>query len=544
MEGQEFDNKSIRYALEVNASKLAGDCVGMANARGGVIVVGVEDGCDEPPADQVVPPGLPDQLRKRISQLTVNVSVLVEVRHSVNGGQYIHIRVQGNQQSIASTSDGRFFIRISDETQPLRGDDLGRLMADRSSYVWELHTPQRISSSRADEGQRERFVAGIRDSDRVSDFVKNKSDEEVLDHYFLTKDGLLTNLGILWIGRREDRASLLYPPVVQFIKYDEREQKVRKETWSDFSLNPLEIVQAVVLDVPEWRESYELPDGLFRKSVPRYDPVVIRELLANALVHRPYTQQGDIFINLFADRLEVHNPGLLPVGVTPANILHQSVKRNQHLANVFYALRLMEGEGTGFDQMYAVLLATGRPVPEVREGDDRVTVIVQPRIIRPEIVDFLFKANESFSLRQREAICLGLLAQHEVLRASELARLLGMRNADEVKHWMGRLRDWGLVDRRGETKATEYFIEPEVLRTLEFRGRTSLKGIEDHRLRELLIEDLRRYRRASISQIHERVGLEIPRRKIRYQLGQLIAEGRVEKIGAKRHTSYQLTKEE
>ena len=64
-----------------------------------------------------------------------------------------------------------------------------------------------------------------------------------------------------------------------------------------------------------------MPDDLIQ---PRwgYDEVVVRELLANALAHRPYTQRGDIFLNLHPDRLEVHNPVVLPIGVTPRNILH------------------------------------------------------------------------------------------------------------------------------------------------------------------------------------------------------------------------------
>jgi ATP-dependent DNA helicase RecG len=50
-----------------------------------------------------------------------------------------------------------------------------------------------------------------------------------------------------------------------------------------------------------------------------------------ALVHRPYTQRGDIFLNLHPDRLEVVNPGPLPLGVTPQNVLHTTVRRNEHL---------------------------------------------------------------------------------------------------------------------------------------------------------------------------------------------------------------------
>jgi ATP-dependent DNA helicase RecG len=199
---------------------------------------------------------------------------------------------------------------------------------------------------------------------------------------------------------------------------------VNKLTWDDYYLNPYELIEAVWRGVPDWRESYELPEGLFKKSVPHYDERVIRELLANALAHRPYTQRGDIFLNLYPDRLEVHNPGLLPLGVTTRNILHASVARNRHLSQVFRDLKLMEREGSGYDTMYDVLLSNGKQIPEVIEGDDRVAVIVRKRIVKTEIVDFVAKADETFQLAQRERVALGLIAQHESLTAAELARIL------------------------------------------------------------------------------------------------------------------------
>jgi ATP-dependent DNA helicase RecG len=317
---------------------------------------------------------------------------------------------------------------------------------------------------------------------------------------------------------------------------------VRKQVWNDFSLNPLELIEAVWREVPDWKEFYELPDGLFRKSVPHYDEVVVRELLANALAHRPYTQRGDIFLNLHPDRLEVHNPGLLPIGVTPRNILHTSSKRNPHLAKVFYDLKLMEGEGSGFDRMYEVLLSSGRPIPEVREGDDRVAVTARKQIARAAIVDFMVKADRTFPLTQKELIALGLLAQHEALTAIELVKTLELARAEELKFWIGRLKDWGVVNTRGRTKATEYFVEPTVLRTLEFQGGTTLKGIERHRLRELILRDLEIYRNASISQIHNRIGKEIPRRKLQHELKLMVQAGDIGKQGQRKHTVYLCTK--
>ena len=79
----------------------------------------------------------------------------------------------------------------------------------------------------------------------------------------------------------------------------------------------MELVDAVWRGVPDFRESYELPDGLYRRNVAAFDEKVLRELLVNALVHLPYTQRNDIFVNLHPDRLDVVNPGRLPLGVTP-----------------------------------------------------------------------------------------------------------------------------------------------------------------------------------------------------------------------------------
>lgn len=145
--------------------------------------------------------------------------------------------------------------------------------------------------------------------------------------------------------------------------------------------------------------------------MPAYDEKVVRELLVNALVHRPYTQRGDSFLNLHPDRLEVVNPGRLPIGVTPQNILHASRRRNDGLARVFHDLALMEKEGTGFDLMYDCLLSSGRAVPIPSEGEDSVKVIIERRILRPELIQLLEDADRRFQLTQRERITLGLLAQ-------------------------------------------------------------------------------------------------------------------------------------
>lgn len=299
-------------------------------------------------------------------------------------------------------------------------------------------------------------------------------------------------------------------------------QKVNKLLWDDYSRNPKELIHSIMLDIPDWKEGMEMADGIFRKKIPNYEDIVIRELVANALVHRPYTTRGDIFINLYPDKLEIHNPGLLPLGVTPQNILHKSIQRNPHLAKVFYDLKLMEKEGSGYGKIYEILLSNGKPIPEPKEENDRVKVTVRKRIVNTYIVQFIEKVNAEFQLRSKEIISLGLIAQYSSLTAIEFLKILGLKEKDALRNWVGRLLELKLVKTKGKTKGTTYFVDPSVLRKHKFKGKTDLKNIPTHRLEALIIQDISCYGKSAISEIHQRIGIEIPVRSLRYQLKQLV----------------------
>lgn len=534
LEGQLLDRKSLRSVTGKTADwpELAKDCVAFANALGGRLLIGIEDGEELPPAQQRIPATLADTLRRRLGELTVNVSVWPQVRLAENGGEFLEVLVD-RSASVASTSEGRFFLRIADSSKPVIGNEVMRLANERSALPWETLTTQGVPRTQADPDKRATLLHGIRTSDRVKASVKEKSDDELLDHYLLAQGGLLTHLGILCIGQQIDRARLGTAPVIQFIKRDAHDNKVNKLTWDDYTLSPMELVDAVWRDVPDFREFYEVAEGLFRTQVAAFDERVIRELLTNALVHRPYTQRGDIYLNLYPDRLEIVNPGPLPLGVTPANVLHASVRRNEHLARLCHDLKLMEREGSGFDTVYDVLLSQGRPAPRVEEGPDWVRVTLTRSAPDRQVLAFIAQASESYPLTQRERITLGLLAQHEALTAKELVEYLELSHADQLRPWLERLCKWELVMQSGRTQATRYFVQPELLRTLAFPAVTTLKRIEDHRLRALVLEDLQRYPGSAIGEINLRIGEEIPRRRLRTMLGNLVkskvvvAEGRL-----------------
>ena len=539
-----YDKKSLREITGKSAdwNEVAKDCVAFSNAQGGVIDYGIEDDADAPPANQKVSEDIAINLENKISGKTLNVSAHAEILTHENGGQYIRLHIARGTSS-ASTTSGKYFTRISDNSVPLTGDDITRLSAEKGYYRWE-DEESKWSWKDADKEKLKMLLQHLRSSNRVSEFVRQKEDKELLDYYFLTveESDKMTNLGVLFIGTQSQRGRLMNAPVVQCIQFDQYGDKVWKYLIDDFTKNPQEIIEAIWKNVPVWRESNEISDGLFRKEIPAYDEAVVRELTCNALVHRPYTVRGDIFINIHPYRIEVVNPGALPLGVTPQNILHKTVKRNEHFANLCYALQMMEREGSGYDKMYEVLLSNGKQIPKVEEGDDYVKAIVGRRIISQEAIKVIRYALQVAELRQKQIICLGLIAQHESLSAADLIKLLNLKNRNELSPWLDKLVEESIVETSGRNRGKEYRVCSHILKESGYKGQTSLKRIEPYRIRELIIEDLKIYECASLRDIQQRIGDEISYQKLWKQLDNMIKEGILESAGKNRWTKYRLKK--
>lgn len=542
MEDIFYEKKSFKLFSSPNANwkELAKDCVCFANSKGGIIIIGIEDRDDMPPREQKIPDELVELIRKRISELTINVGADVTKQISENNGEFIQIRIFPSQTAVASTTDGQYYIRISDHCKPVLPDELSRLFTDKPAFIWETKVVKRIKIDECDNAKLQQFIEAIHQSDRVSDFVKQKSNEELLQYYQMYDGTSLTNLGVLWIGKREQRANLLYAPVVQFIKYDNNGNKTKRIVWDDFSLNPKELIEDIWKKIPEWKEGIEISEGIFgRKIIYHYNENVIRELLANALVHRPYTTRGDIFINFFPDRLEIHNPGLLPLGVTTNNILHQSIRRNEHLSKIFYDLNLMEREGSGYDRMYEILLSEAKKPPIVEEKHDRVVVTIYNTIENKDIIPFIEKIKQQYQLNQKEIICLGIIAQYKTIIATEFSKQIQSKDDKQIKNWLGNLLKYNIILTRGKTKGLQYYVNPAVLKgtTLE---QTDLSNIQEHRLKNLILEDLENYPNSNIESIHNRIGREIPIRKLRSCIYTLVKRGKVKAIGGKKFRKYSI----
>ena len=104
---------------------------------------------------------------------------------------------------------------------------------------------------------------------------------------------------------------------------------------------------------------------------------VVTEAIVNAVAHRDYTSNGSVQVMLFADRLEVWNPGRLMPGLTleQLRVAHGSVPVNRLVATALYLVEYIEKMGTGTLDMIERCVAAGLSEPEFSVADGFVAKI-------------------------------------------------------------------------------------------------------------------------------------------------------------------------
>jgi ATP-dependent DNA helicase RecG len=547
-EGISIDYKSLKKVLDSSGKTksdglrdLAVTSVAFANVHGGKIIIGVENKDKQPPLQQTISLKTANETVTRLKSLCFNVGFeLGEIETHANGSQFFSITVYPTLKSVATTADGKIYIRIGDQCQPARSEDIVRLASEKDAFQWELLS-RNLSYSEIPEMNMRWFADEIRKSDRVKQNIKELSDIEIIEHYNLIDKGKLTNLGVLWLGTASQRSRLVYPLTVQYIVYDELEKKIRKEDWQDYSKNPKELLLEIEKEAIELTYYDEFPLGLFRNKIRHYDARLIRELLINAIAHKSYTISGDIFIKVYQDRLEITNPGGLPLGITKDNILHTTYRRNPHLIRILHDLKLMEGEGTGYNLIYEITSRDAKAFPIPISDYNSTSVIQYSRILDEEAVLLLDFIATNYQLSQKEFIALGIITRYKKILATQLTKELQLTDEDRLRTYVNKMIEQAIIITRGIKKGTEYLINPKLLINSKINIKPTLKVIEPHRLKALIEEDLKLYPKSKSSDIQSRIS-DLPIEDIRKCLLRLAKEGIVFTDGIKKGKTYSLAK--
>lgn len=142
--------------------------------------------------------------------------------------------------------------------------------------------------------------------------------------------------------------------------------------------------------------------GVDQLEIPR---VVLREALANALIHREYEDRTDcVVVEIYSDRIEISNPGDLPTPMTLEMLekKHGSHPRNPQIANIFYLYGYVEERGSGIERMRLFMKDAGLPAPKFNISEDKRFSIILYRPSKAPFDEALLIPPEYFVGREED----------------------------------------------------------------------------------------------------------------------------------------------
>ncbi len=375
-EGQWLERKGPR----IRGKALADVMIGFANAEGGLICVGIEDGRVEG-VDRV------GRLMNEWRQAAIDFSV-PPVRHSFEllactsrRGDHDHIVVIEVEASerVHENSGGDTFLRIGDENRKLGPFEAQELHYDKGDSTYDARSVTEVGRDALNPELVRRYLAAIRVADDGGRALKARG-------LLADRAGELvpTVAGVLVLG---SEPQVHFPEAyVRLLRYrgTTRETGSRSNVTQDVRLSgPIpEQVAAARRRLRRWLPTVTRlgQSGRFGRETHVPEPVWL-EAIVNAVVHRSYAIGGDhIRVEVFDDRIDVESPGRLPGLVRLDNIRTTRFARNPRIARALADLDFGRELGEGVSRMYLEMDRAGLPEPVfVQTGASlRVTFLDDP----------------------------------------------------------------------------------------------------------------------------------------------------------------------
>jgi len=456
------DSKRLKEQLR----DLRETVVCLTNARGGTIVLGIQDGKrTRREAIEGVGGLNPDTLRRAVFDGTEpHVTVEIEELREPEG-RLLLIQVPRGVTP-HTTSEGVGKIRVGKECKPLTGPQLARLVLAGGEMDLTAQPIEAAAPSDLDPDQVKKLRGLVAAAGGGAEFAK-LAPEEFLEGVGLVRDGDVTLAAILLLGRPAAIARWAAQHEVIFIRYETQTRYDVRKNLRGPILEVLDVLQRQL--EAHLKVALIEAGGLGEIAAPDVTWWTAREAILNALAHRDYFLLQAVYVEIRPGRLEISSPGGFIGGVTAENIVHHPpARRNRLLAEILERAGFVNRAGMGVDRMYEELLRLGKPMPRY-EADEASVRLVLATKSHPEFARHVAgEMRGGRSLELDDLIVLRAVVDQGHLDRWSAAKHL-QRSQDDAAGRLVALRERGYLLPQGRGRGTIYRLTPAL--SDELRGR-------------------------------------------------------------------------
>ncbi|AIE82942.1 ATP-binding protein [Actinotignum schaalii] len=424
-----------RKSGSIQPKDLAETIVGMANAEGGVIAVGLHNGSPAPVSDKAA-----NAIRQAAIDFT-NPRVRVLVDEIPTDGGRIMLMSVAPSSDVHETKKGDCFQRIGDETRKLTFRQRQELEWDRGFIGFD--------GAPAPDGQLDDLDA--EQLEEYRELLGSSSGTNALRaRDLIDRDGQLRVAGYLLFAKNPQR---VFPNAyVRVVKYSDNERGAGRfqnvEAGKDIRIGgslPQQIAEASRI-IEEFLPGHRrLTDAGTFADVPIIPREAWLEGLVNAVVHRSYGIAGDhIRVEIFPNRIEFTSPGRFPglVDISHPEKIGRKA-RNPRIARVFFDMGITQELGEGIRRIFEETRRAGLAEPLYVQLSEAVHLtLLASNAIPEEIMRQIGPSGR--------AILDALRLAQQPLGTGQITELVDLARPTVLRH-LNMLRDAGVLRWNGKS---------------------------------------------------------------------------------------------
>ena len=366
------ENQNVEYKESWHDKYLEWIC-GYANAKGGTLYIGIEDGTKKPVgvknANKLME-DIPNSIRNTMG-IVADVAMLKK-----QGKDVIRIKVAASTFPVSY--QGRFHYRTGSVKMLLTGPALTQFLMERSGQQWDC-VPCFGGYRAADFT----FIA-LKSLYEKANGTKMTT-EDLLSFGLATETGVMTNTGALLADESPIRHSRVF--CTRWNGLDMTAGVMDAADDQEYSGGLLQLLKYAedFVRLHSRRAWHKRPTD--RVNFREYPERSIQEMLINGFVHRDYLETGsEVHVDIFDDRIEITSPGGMPGDRKVQEYTNirriPSRRRNVTLPNLLYGFTDVQLVAAVDDSSYGVP-KNGAKASSTRHDTPPVAPPVTPPVAPP-----------------------------------------------------------------------------------------------------------------------------------------------------------------
>jgi ATP-dependent DNA helicase RecG len=366
-EGEHYEFKEAKNRFDFK--EILKYCCALANCGGGKFVLGITDSRPR----KVVGSTAFEQPERTKNGLIEKLKIRVDFDlYEYNGKRILVFEVASRPIGLPVQVDGKAWWREGDSLIPMPSEIMHKIFAETGhDFSGDICLGAVIKD--LDINAIEAFrLKWVEKSGNAR--IKNLSVKQLLIDCEAIMDNGITYAALILFGTRPALGRFLPQSEIVF-EYRSSDASGPPQQREEFRVGFFACHDRLwdVINLRNDKQHYQ--DGLFVFDIPTFNERVVREALLNAVSHRNYQLNGNVFVRQYNDRLVVESPGGLPIGVTLDNILNRQSPRNRRIAEILALCGLVERSGQGMNLIYELSIKEAKLLPDFKGTDDHLVCI-------------------------------------------------------------------------------------------------------------------------------------------------------------------------